>query len=79
MYKYEQFSDKILSNPMSFIYKNWKGETSVRTVRPVEIWYGESDFHKGNQWFMKAWDLLKLDDRDFAIMDIIKYIKVEEI
>lgn len=78
MYKYEQGCDKILNNPIRFKYKNWKDEISIRTLIPIEVWYGESDFHKGTQWFLKAYDLDKLDKRDFAIKDIIEYIEMEE-
>ena len=81
MYKYEQDSDKIkmATSHLKFKYKNWKGETSIRNVIPKEIWYGDSKFHKGSQWFMKAYDVDKKSERNFAIIDIIEYIKVEEI
>ena len=78
MYKYDHICDKVINNPISFRYKNWKGETSIRNVIPIEMWYGNSDFHKGNQWFMKAFDTTKQDSRDFAMLDIIEYIKTEE-
>lgn len=55
---------------LQFVYKNWRGETSVRTVLPVKIWYGKTDWHPEEQWFMKAIDVEKGEERDFALIDI---------
>ena len=61
-------------NPLSFIYINWKGEISKRTVLPIKVWYGYTDFHTENQWFLKAMDIDKTSERDFAMKDIIKFL-----
>ncbi len=55
-----------------FEYVNWKGERAIRKVKPITIWYGETDFHKGKQWFLKALDLDKNAERDFALKDVIR-------
>lgn len=55
---------------LKFYYTNWKGESSYRTVQDPELWYGESQYHKGKQWFLKAFDVEKQDFRDFALKDI---------
>lgn len=60
--------------PLKFLYKNWKGEESIRHVVPVEMFFGDTDFHKETQWFLKAYDISKLDMRDFAVKDIIKFL-----
>ncbi|MGX4995921.1 hypothetical protein [Enterobacter hormaechei] len=39
------------------------------------FWYGESEYHKGAQWFIKAHDVDKDDVRDFAVVDIIEFCK----
>lgn len=78
MFRYLEGSDKELDNPIEITYKNWKGVISNRIVVPITLWYGESDFHKGNQWFLKAYDINKLDNRDFAIKDILENIEHEE-
>ena len=57
-------------NPQKVIYTNWRGETRERTITPQFIWYGESEYHKGKQWFLRAIDLEKADVRDFALADI---------
>ena len=51
-------------------YTNYRGEQSVRTIKPIKIWFGENEWHKGEQWFLKAYDLDKNAERDFALIDI---------
>lgn len=60
---------------ISFRYKNWKGETSVRKVVPEHIWFGSTDFHKEEQWLLNAIDVDKQASRDFAINDILEFLK----
>ncbi len=55
---------------LQFKYKNWRGETSLRTVLPIEIWYGKTEWHPIEQWFMKAIDSDKGEERDFALVDM---------
>lgn len=64
-----------LKNPifLRFLYKNWKGETRERSVQPIKIWFGKTEFHPEEQWFLKAKDLEKNEERDFALKDIIKF------
>lgn len=68
-----------MSNPelfdkrqISFTYTNYKGETRLRTVVPVTIRFGLSEFHKGEQWFLTAFDVERecCPTREFAINDI---------
>ena len=61
---------------LKFIYQNWKGEISTRTIdgNSINIYYGEVEWHKGEQWIMEAMDLDKQDIRHFALKDIIKYL-----
>lgn len=59
-----------------FFYRNWKGEFGYRTLKGVPMfWYGESPYHKGAQWFIKAHDVEKDDVRDYALVDIIEFCK----
>lgn len=59
---------------MEFDYKNWKGETNKRTVVPYEIWFGSTEFHKEEQWFLRAFDVDKYAERNFALKDVIKIL-----
>jgi len=54
-----------------FQYKNWRGELSIRTVLPENIWFGSSEWHPSDQWFMRALDVEKGETRDFALQDIV--------
>ena len=51
-------------------YTNYRGERRERRVRPVEIFYGESPWHNGPQWFLRVEDDEKNQRRDFAMSEI---------
>jgi len=57
--------------PLIFRYKNWEGKEAVRRVMPIELWYGKTEWHPKEQWLLKAWDLDKDAERNFAFKDII--------
>lgn len=60
-------------NELKFTYKNWKGEISERRIdaHSIKIYYGEVEWHQGEQWLMEAIDLKKEEFRTFAIKDIL--------
>lgn len=63
----------IETNPEAhFTYKNWKGVTSKRVVINPELVYTSSKYH-GNeeQWFIKATDVEKGEERLFCCKDIV--------
>ncbi len=53
-------------------YTNWRGETSLRKILPIRIWYGATEWHPQSQWFMDAYDTDKEALRSFALKDIEK-------
>jgi len=55
-------------------YKNWEGKVGTRKVGPIKIWHGRTKWHPKRQWFLKAIDLDKKEERDFALKDIIKFL-----
>lgn len=61
--------------PLVFKYKNWEGKAAVRRVQPIKIWYGKTQWHPKEGWLLKAVDVEKDAERDFAIKDIIKFIE----
>ena len=65
----------IVETPLKFVYKNWKNETKERTVVPIGVWHGKTEFHPEKQWFLKARDLEKGEEREFALLDIQKFVK----
>ncbi|MET8881794.1 hypothetical protein [Streptomyces rubiginosohelvolus] len=55
---------------VSILYVNYRGEKGWRTVRPLRIWFGSTEWHPGNQWLMDAVDLEKGAERSFALKDV---------
>lgn len=53
-----------------FQYKNWRGETSRRVAIPIKLWYGTTEWHPSEQWFIRAYDIEKGEERDFALVDM---------
>lgn len=53
-----------------FTYKNHRGEVATRTVNPMYIHHGSTDWHKSPQWLLHAFDVDKGAVRDFAMADI---------
>lgn len=60
-------------NELTFTYKNWKGIVSERRIdiHSINIYYGEVEWHEGEQWLMDSYDVEKDDFRTFAIKDIL--------
>lgn len=58
------------------IYKNYKGETGLRKIIPLGMYYGHNEYHKEDQWLLKVWDLDKWAYRDYALKDIIEWKKI---
>lgn len=73
----QSLSAGINAPPIKFYYKNWRGECGYRTIHGAPMfWYGESPYHKGEQWFIRAFDAEKQNAvRDFAVNDIIEFVK----
>lgn len=59
---------------VKIIYTNWRGETAERTIVPIKIWFGSTEWHKEEQWLLRALDTEKQAERDFAIKDIQQWI-----
>lgn len=55
---------------VTFTYKNYRGETSVRLVRPIMVSFGATGFHPEPQWLLHGWDVQKDAERTFAMKDI---------
>lgn len=50
-------------------YKNWKGKTARREIRPVSLRFGTTDWHPTPGWLLLAWDVDKAAVREFALAD----------
>lgn len=51
-------------------YTNYRGETSRRTIKPLRMWWGNTEYHTENQWMLTAYDCEKKVERDFAWQDM---------
>lgn len=56
--------------PLTFVYRNWRGEEARRSVLPLYVWHGTTEWHTDPQWFLRAVDIDKGAQRDFAMKDI---------
>jgi len=55
------------------VYENWRGEVRERAIRPRYIFFGESEWHEGEQWILEALDLEKKVNRQFAMTGILRW------
>jgi predicted DNA-binding transcriptional regulator YafY len=55
---------------VKILYTNYRGETAVRSVIPIKIWFGKTDWHPEFQWLLEAFDIDKQAERSFAVKDI---------
>ena len=54
-------------------YINWEGKRGIRKILPIKIFFGSTKWHKEAQWLLKAMDIDKGEERDFALKDILKW------
>lgn len=51
-------------------YTNYRGETSVRDIVPLGIRFGSNQWHTERQWLLRAFDMDKCEEREFAMRDM---------
>ncbi len=54
-------------------YRNYRGETAVRHIRPCKIHFAATSWHPEPQWLLEAIDLDKDAERSFAMQDILDF------
>jgi hypothetical protein len=64
---------------LRFRYTNYKLETENRRARVLSVWYGSSEFHQGEQWFLMARDVDRDAIRHFAMRDMSEVSRVSGI
>jgi predicted DNA-binding transcriptional regulator YafY len=62
-----------MEQTVQIVYTNWKGETGERTIKPIKLWYGATEYHHEAQWLLRALDIEKNDERNFAMKDILEW------
>lgn len=60
-----------LKGPVDFTctYRNYRGETACRRLRAVAFWHGVTEYHPDGGLMLKAIDLERGVERDFAVAD----------
>ena len=59
-----------MNEVVTIIYTNWKGVRAERTIKPMQLWFGKTEFHPTEQWLLMAVDVEKDEQRNFAMADI---------
>lgn len=59
------------------LYTNHRGEVGWRRIFPQHIVCGSTDWHPEVQWLLRAFDLDRKAERDFALKDIKEWKEVE--
>lgn len=59
-----------IGNWIEFDYVNWRGERSHRRVEVDGFYFGSTEYHKEDQWLLKAYDIDRQEDRIFAMKDM---------
>ncbi len=59
-----------LAHPIKVTYTNWRGETALRTIVPLEVYFGTTEYHPTAQWLLKVWDVERNAERVYALQEI---------
>lgn len=62
------------THQLTIDYTNHQGKRTVRRVTAMTIWRGVSEYHEGAQLFLHAYDIDRMAERDFAIVDIHRWV-----
>lgn len=68
-----------MNDNVKIVYTNWKGETAERIIKPIELWFGATEYHQEEQWLLRALDIKKNDERHFAMKDISEWIDADKL
>lgn len=61
---------------LRFRYTNHKLETEQRRVEVIRVWWGASEYHTGEQWFLQAMCSDRHEVRNFAMRDMTEVSEV---
>jgi predicted DNA-binding transcriptional regulator YafY len=71
-----------MSNPKAeatIDYTNWRGERSIRRIRPLHVAFENNEWHPETQWLLYAVDVLKGEERTFAIRNIHAWLPSDQV
>lgn len=52
-------------------YTNHRGETKIRHIRPIRIYFGSTAWHPEPQWIMEVWDMDKQGTREYSLEGVM--------
>lgn len=55
---------------IKMLYKNNRGETTVRRLVPIKIFFGQTEWHQDEQWLLEAYDVDRTANRTYALREI---------
>ncbi|MFC1870642.1 hypothetical protein ACFLXW_00050 [Candidatus Dependentiae bacterium] len=55
---------------VTVLYTNWRGETAERAIKPIEIYWGKTEWHPEEQWLLRVWDIERDAERCYTMKDI---------
>ena len=56
--------------PIKVRYTNYRGETAVRTIIPLKIYWGSTEYHPTEQWLLEVLDVERQANRIYALKEI---------
>lgn len=59
-----------LNHQIKVCYTNYRGETAIRSIIPIQIYWGKTDYHPHEQWLLEVFDVERNDKRIYAFKDI---------
>ncbi len=57
-------------------YTNWRNETTLRRIIPLQAFYGKTSYHPQEQWLLRVWDLDREDYRAYSLKGIKEWVKI---
>lgn len=57
------------SQAIRFHYRNWQGKVALRHATPISLRFGTSEWHREEQWLMRAYDHDHQAECEFALTD----------
>ena len=62
-----------------FWYRNYRGEEGYRRAIPLKFFFGSTEWHEKPQMLMRAFDVEKNAERDFAVADMSGFVGPSDI
>lgn len=59
-----------MNEPLTFWYKNYRGESGFRQAIPISLRFGSSKWHPESQWLLLGLDTDKQEEREYALRDM---------